>query len=194
MPRFLKLLLVAVLCSTTVKGERILETVLDPANNQFQSAKYRSNVLIAGHGDTFMLRYNDIAFSRLLYPIVAGERLKFDTYNNPLTAFEGAIYFSLGPTPGSYTTRYLYRHAGGSFGRVPIPGNIISNCAVYGGNMYFLSFVAGTTRLFRHSAGVTSEVSGAAIPSSALYELNVAGDFLYISGSAGTTPGSGTVN
>ena len=185
MRRIITALIIATICNSSAKSERILETVLDPANPQHQNAAYLGRVLIASHGDPFLLNYDDVTFTRIDYPIVSGLQLRFDSYWNPLVHFESAIFFVLGPTPGVYTPRYLYRFTGAStFTRIAITGNIVSNCIVYGRQLYFLSDVSGTIRLFRYSGGVVTEVTGAAIPSSTDYRLHATGGNLYITGSA----------
>ena len=190
MPRNFFLLLMSTLCSFAIKAERILETVLDPANPQQQSVAYRGKLLIAGHGDSYLLSYDDLTFTRTTFPLVSGVRLQFDSYKNPLTHFESAIFFALRPTTGTSSNRYLFRYSGG-FTRISITGNIISNCMVYGSYLYFLSDVSGTTRLYRYTRGVVTEVAGAAIPRASGYELHVSGGNMYITGYATRT---GTVN
>jgi len=184
--------LLAIACSLSTRSQRILETVLDPANSQFQNTAFAGRVLIAGNSDSFLLNYNDLAFSRANYPVVSGVRLRFNTHNNPLTVFQSAVFFTLTRTSGSTTNRYLYRYTGGtSFSRITISGNIISNTIVYGSYLYFLCDVSGTVRLYRYSSGVVSEVTGAAIPNSNGHKLHVAGSYMYITGYAYYT---GTVN
>jgi len=190
MRRKTAILLVAIISILSANAERILETVLDPANPQQQNVRYEGKVLIAGHNDSYLLSYDDVTFSHISYPLVAGLAMRFDSYRNPLTQFESAIFFALGPTPGSASPRYLFKF-NGSFSRIGITGDINSNCIVYGRNLYYLSNVSGTTRLFRYSAGVVTEVVGASIPVSRSYQLLAAQGNLYITGQATTR---GTVN
>src|SRR5215203_4434599 len=182
-------LLILMLCCFSVNGQRNLTTVLDPAQPQQQNVLFNTRVLIGGHADSFLLAYNDITFARYNYPIVSGARLKFDTYKNPLTLYKAAVYFCLRATPGMYATGYLYRFSGTGFTRITITGVMITNCIVYGDDLYFLTTSAGTTRLYRYNGTAVSEVG--VMPSSSGYELHVAEGFLYINGYAYA---AGTVN
>ena len=108
MRRIILFLALSTFYSFSSKADRILETVLDPANPQFQSLSYRGRVLIAGNTDSYLLVYNDVTFSRLNYPLVGGARLRFGTFRNPLTLFESAVFFALEAS----ATRYLYMDSG----------------------------------------------------------------------------------
>lgn len=191
MLRSITFLIALVVFSVAVNAQRLIETVLDPANNQQQNTVYNARVLIAGHSDTFLLAYNDESFSRINYPVVSGTRLRFDTYKNPLVNYKSAVYFSL--KRGTTTvTRYLYRFSGSTtFSNIPLPGNMTGGCIVYGDNLYFLCLVAGVTKLYRFNGTAVSEVAGSSLPNSSGYALHVTAGFLYISGYASA---AGTVN
>ena len=191
MPRIVALVLLALAVSFSSRADRILETVLDPANPQQQNARWGSHLLIAGHSDPYMLRYDDETFTQLNYPIVGGTQLRFDSYHNPITHYNLALYFTLVGTPGSAAPRYLYRYMGSTFTRITISGNILSNCKVYNGLLYFISDVSGTKRLFRFNGSTVTEVMGAFIPNATSYQLFVAEGNLFMTGAAA---GSGTSN
>ncbi len=193
MLRYSFLLCLAVLSLFVASAQRNLETVRDAVNGQAQTVKYNGKILIAGDHDGFMLSYDDVAFTTLTYPTVGGTTLEFHTIKNPLTIYNSAVFFSLKPTTSGSLESYLFRYNGFTFTRITIPGNIISSCIVFADNLFFISRVGTTAKLFRFN-GTVSEVGGGTLPSSAGYELNSSGGFLYISGIQSTTPGSGTVN
>lgn len=186
MPRII-LSLLALIVSITVKSERILQTVRDPANPQQQNAVLGGKIRIAGNSDIYMLTYDDVSFTQTNYPIVGGVQMRFDTYNNPLVHYNLALFFSLSTTVGSPTSRWVYRYNGSSFTRITHPGNVIGNCIVYGSYLYFMSNVSGTVRLYRYNGSVVTEVTGASIPLSRGYQLFVAEGFLYMTGSSNYT-------
>lgn len=191
MQRIITLLFPIIALGFVANGQRLIETVLDPANPQQQNTVFNSRVLIAGHSDTFLLAYNDASFSRINYPVVSGSRLRFDTYKNPLVNYKSAVYLALKRGTTTITT-YLYRFSGSTtFTNIPLPGNIIGGCIVYGDNLYFLCLVSGVTKLFRYNGTAVAEVAGSSLPNSGGYALHVTAGFLYISGYA---YGAGTVN
>jgi hypothetical protein len=190
MRRIITLLFPIIALSAVVNAQRLIETVRDPANNSQQNTAFGGRVLIAGNSDTFLLAYNDASFSRYVYPVVSGTRLKFYTTRNPLVNYKSAVYFLLSKTTAP-TASYLYRFTGSSFTNIPVPGTIVHGCIVYGDNLYFLSIVSGVTKLFRYNGASVSEVAGSTMPNSTRYALHVTEGYLYVSGHQYHT---GTVN
>jgi hypothetical protein len=181
MRQIITLLFPIIALTGVVKGQRLIETVLDPANSQQQNTVFGGRVLIAGQSDTFLLAYNDASFTRYNYPVISSSRLRFNTSKNPLVNYKSAVYFGLlrGTT---VVTTYLYRFTGSSFTNIPIPGNLVGGCIVYGENMYFLCMVSGVVKLFRYNGATVSEVAGSSMPNAGGYALHVTEGYLYISG------------
>lgn len=190
MRRIIALLFPIIGFSAVVNAQRLIETVRDPANNSQQNTAFLGRVLIAGQSDTFLLAYNDASFTRYVYPVVSGSRLRFHTSKNPLVNYKSAVYFIL--SRGTTTpSNYLYRFTGSSFTNIPVPGNVIPGCVLYGDNLFFLSIVSGVTKLFRYNGATVSEIAGSTMPNSAGYALHVTEGYLYVSGFQYYT---GTVN
>lgn len=190
MPRITTILLLVFACNFTARAQRFLETVRDPANGQYNHTAYGGKIMIAGHADSFMLSFaDDVAFTRKIYPLLGGIRLKYSSRDNPLTHYGSMLYFALGRTAGGTTTQFLYRFNGSSFAQITTSGNIVSNCIVYGSFLYFLANVSGTTRLFRYNGTAVAEIAGSGMPGSTWYRLHVAGPYMYISGAGAMAPG-----
>jgi hypothetical protein len=190
MLRLISLCLLGIFSCIASFPQRHLETIRDPANPQQQSVVFNTRVLIAGNTDSFLLRYDDVGFTQLNYPLVSGARLRFYTYRNPLVHYGAHVLFSLHAGASGSTDIYLYRFNGTSFSRIVLPGNMRSNCIIYGTYVYFLVNVSGVTRLYRYNGTVT-EVAGGSMPNSANYQLQAAGGYLY---AMGVQSGTGTTN
>ena len=160
-----------------------------PANGWQQNTSFDGKILIAAHTDSYLLSYDNETFTRFTYPTVDGVQMTFTKSRNPLVNFEGTVFFGLEPfreiAYHPLGIQYLYKFNGHHFSRIAIPGQLRSNCVVYGGYLFFLSKVSTTTRLYRYSAGIVTEVVGANILNDDGYNLRVIEGHLYITGHPG---------
>ena len=186
MRRIIILLALALFSFSLVKSERILETVLDRVGTPVRSTKFGGKVLISAEYSRSLLVYSDYDMQRFIFPLVDGHQMYLDYNNTDLVNFEGEVFFALYRFPSTDESglRFLFKFNGERFTRILLPGNMVSNCIVYGSYLYFLCDIAGTITLVRYSHGAMTAASGSSIPRSNNYELFVSGTNMYITGFA----------
>ena len=175
MQRIALLLLTALLFSSIAYNQRRLQVVTSAQDWAPETITLNGKVIIAYNDDDHLLIYDDDSITTRYYPTIGGVPLRYHTYDKT-SLFRSEIFMSL----IDRGTRYLYRFNGTAFRDITIPGRIVSNCIVFGDNLYVLSEIDSRVTLFRYNGSTVAEIPTVELPPSRRYTVFVGNNYLYL--------------
>ena len=183
------LFLVTAILTISTSAQRTMNIILDDiipppySAAHVQSAALDRSVII--HSQTGRI-YKVTDFSVTEYPHPPGFTFNRD---HEIVTFNSAVYIVFRTSGGNV----LYRFNGTSYGTTSVPGVIKSSPVVFNGFLYILSDYLGMVQLYRYDGSTAVAVSAGILPrhASAVYDLRVSGNHLYLSGHVNTSSAVG---